>query len=307
MAPASRLSSEVVRLWRLRQQSRYRRLSTDLPRTLAAARNPEKDQRSELASTAAFVHLYNTASSLAARLGSPELAAIAADRAVQTAETSQNALLRAAAAYRLANILLAAGQLDSAGDVAVRAADGLRCDMTVSRSHTATWGALLATASLATARMQAPAEAWELLGASRVAADLLTTEHADLFSIFGPANWSMHAVHVAAELGDGAQAIRRAEAVFPERLPAFLTERRTYLLLGTARGHVQRRNLDAALAVLLTAERAAPEELRHSTQARMLVSGMLTANPRRNEQLAGLFARITTAVAQEHEDDDAAE
>lgn len=75
------------------------------------------------------------------------------------------------------------------------------------------WGAPLATAALAAARAHAPAQAWELLGASKVAADLLGTEQADMFSIFGPVNWLIHAVKVAADLSDGTQAIRRAGQV----------------------------------------------------------------------------------------------
>lgn len=76
-----------------------------------------------------------------------------------------------AAAYRMANVLLSAGHLGSARILAIRAADRLRPVMTATFSHTSMWGALLATAAQAAARDHAAAEAWELLGASKVAAD----------------------------------------------------------------------------------------------------------------------------------------
>jgi hypothetical protein len=104
-----------------------------------------------------LTHLYNAASSLPKALGSLELAGIAADRAVRTASGTGDPLLGGAAAYRLANVLLPAGQFASAQALAIGAADRLRPVMTATKSHTAMWGALLATAAQAAARAQAPA------------------------------------------------------------------------------------------------------------------------------------------------------
>lgn len=291
------LAEQALHAWKLRQACRYRKLAGDLPQALVEARNapvgPGEDRH--LSGLAALTHLYNTASSLAARLGSPELAGIAADRAVQAADGSGDPLLRGAAAYRLANVLMAAGQHGPARAIAIGAADRLRPVMTASRSHTAMWGALLATAALAAARARAAAEAWELLGGSKVAADQLGTEHADLFSIFGSANWLIHAVNVAADLGNGTEAVRRAERVPAGQLPAFLAERRTFLLLGKARGHALCNDVTAATTVLLDAEQAAPEEVRHNSAARSLISDLLAGGPVRNEQLRGLAARMSDA------------
>ena len=49
-------------------------------------------------------------------------------------------------------------------------------------------------------------------------------------------------MNIAADLGDGAEAIRRAELVPIGQLPPFLTERRVFLLLGAARAHAQQNN-----------------------------------------------------------------
>jgi hypothetical protein len=294
-SPRDRLADDAIRIWKLRQAARYRELTTELPHALALARRSEGSPVAERrpAGRAVLTHLYNAASSLAKNLGSFELAGIAADRAVQAAARTADPLLAGAAAYRLANVLLSAGQLDPARSVAIGAADRLRPVMTATASHISMWGALLATAAQAAAREHAAAEAWELLGASRVAADLLPSEQADLFSVFGPASWLIHAVSIAADLGDGTEAVRRASLVPAGRLPPLLAERRTFLLLGKARGHALRNDVTAATETLLEAEQAAPEEVRHSAEARSLLSSLLSASLGRSKELHELEARMT--------------
>jgi len=294
----SDLAAPALHMWRLRQTARYADLAGDLPRLLAkalASEMPSEEDR-ELAWVTALTHIYNAASSLAKALGSLELAGIAADRAVRLAGAhGEDPLLAGAAAYRLANVMLSAGQLNLAGVIAVNAADKLRPVTAQSRSHTAIWGALLATAAQAAARRLAQADAWELLGASKVAADMLETDQADMFSIFGPVSWLMHAVNIAADLGDGAEAIRRAARVPAESLPSFLAERRIFLLLGWARGHVLCGDVASASRTLLDAERAAPEEIQHNPDARSLVTTLLTTTVVRNEPLCALAARMGDA------------
>jgi hypothetical protein len=292
------LADEAVRIWKLRQAARYRELAVGMPEALTRARSREAEPDASWSPTglAALAHLYNAASSLAKNLGSFELAGIAADRAVRTADRTGDPLLAGAAAYRLANVLLSAGHNGSARALAVSAADRLRPVLTATASHTAMWGALLATAAQAAGREHAAAEAWELLGASKVAAGLLPGEQADLFSVFGPASWLVHAVNIAADLGDGAEATRRAAQIPAGRLPPMLAERRAFLLLGKARGHALRADLTAATETLLEAEQAAPEEFRHNTEARKLVLQLLTAGPRPGTLLRELAARTITEV-----------
>jgi hypothetical protein len=294
-SPPDRMADEAVRIWKLRQAAQYQKLTAALPQALTRARSNENASAGEGSTTAlaALTHLYNAASSVAKSLGSFELAGIAADRAVLAADRTGDRLLAGAAAYRMANVLLSAGQFGSARVVAITAADRLRPVMTATASHTSMWGALLATAAQAAARDHSAAEAWELLGASKVAADLLPAEHADLFSIFGPVSWLIHGVNVAADLDDGAEAVRRAAQVPLSRLPSFLSERRTFLLLGKARGHALRSDMTSATDTLLAAEQAAPEEIRHNLEARLLVSRLLSATTARNKPLHELAARMS--------------
>ncbi len=234
---------------------------------------------------------------MAKSLDAFELAGIAADRAVQAASRASDPLLAGAAAYRLANVLLSAGQLEPARILAISAADRLRPVMTATASHTSMWGALLATAAQATAKAQSAAEAWELLGSAKVAADLLASEQADLFSIFGTASWLIHAVSISADLGDGTEAVRRASLIPAGQLPSFLAERRTFLLPGKARGHALCNDVASAAATLLEAEQAAPREIRNNADARRLVSHLLSSSPARHRSLLELESRMTRDLA----------
>lgn len=287
------LAGQATRMWRLRQEARYRQLAADLPAVLMLARGCEADLPRDRRVAAVLTHLYNAASSLAKTSGSPELAGIAADRAMRAAGGTGDPLLSGAAAYRLANVLLSAGHLESARTLAVTAADQLCPVLNATRSHTAMWGALLATAALASARAGDAAQARELLGASKVAADLLgSAEQADLYSIFGPANWLIHAVNVAADTGDGAGAVARAGLIPAGKLPAHLAERRTFLLLGKARGHALCGDLESAAAALLDADHAAPEEVRRNPDARSLTLYLMESGAVPAEAVRALAARL---------------
>jgi hypothetical protein len=63
------------------------------------------------------------------------------------------------------------------------------------------------------------------------------------------------------------------------RLPSFLAERRTFLLLGKARGHALCNDETSVTDTLPEAEQAAPEEVRHNPEARSLVSRLMPAGP----------------------------
>jgi hypothetical protein len=81
----------------------------------------------------------------------------------------------------------------------------------------------------------------------------------------------------ATELGDGREALRRAERTDPGRLPAVLLERRSTLLIDMARAQHMRRDTAAAGETLIEAERIAPLEVRYSGAARGLLGELLSA------------------------------
>jgi transcriptional regulator with XRE-family HTH domain len=265
------LGRAVMRAWELRQSSQYARLGsllTDLMR--------DADRQGD---AAASVHVHNMASSLLKRLGAFEMAAVVADRAYLAARESGSPLLIGAAKLRVANVYLAASRLGEAVAVAAAAADELPPRSASAPEEAATFGALLLTAAVAAAQMGEAAQAWEFLGHARAATAVSDREHADLHAVFGPVNLAVHGVQVATELGDGREALRRAERTDPAAMPAVLLERRATLLIDIARAQHMQGDHASAAETLSEAERVAPLEVRYSGAARTLVGDLLAARP----------------------------
>jgi len=289
------LTERVQEAWQLRQRSQYLTLGELLPGLIveaqAAAEGMSGDDR--LVALRLLAHAYNATSSVLNRFGDPQLAVIAADRAIQTAKAVDEPLLVAASAYRLANVFLPAGRLIEAKETATSAAALLEPGLDSSDAQLATWGGLLLTAALATARRGEWGETWELMGEAKAAARRLGADHVDLHTIFGPTNVAIHGVQVAIELGDGKEALRRATQVDAARLPPYLVERRTHFLIDVARGHRQRADAAASVATLLQAEEVAPEEVRDNPAARNLIAELLRRERRAaTPQLRELAARV---------------
>jgi hypothetical protein len=98
---------------------------------------------------------------------------------------------------------------------------------------------------------------------------------------------------VAAELGDGGEVLRRARSIDSARLPPYLLERRTHLMIDVARGHANRADDPASVATLLEAERLAPEEVRYNPIASELITVLLKRERRAaTPGLRDLSARI---------------
>lgn len=284
----AQLEGDVMRAWELRQSSEYARLGellTDLLRDVASRKGDPVPA----------VHAYNLASSLAKSLGAHEVSAVLADRAYQTARQHGSPLLIGAAKMRVANVYLAAGRHAEAIAVAVAAAEDLPPRSDSSAEEIATFGTLVLTAAVSAARMGEAAQAWEFLGHARAATAYRDRDHADLYAVFGPANLAIHGVQVATDLGDGREALRRAERTDPGRLPDVLRERRTTLLIDIARAqHMQRDNASAG-ETLLEAERVAPLEVRYSGPARGLLGELLSAG-RVSGGLREMAARLNVAA-----------
>jgi tetratricopeptide (TPR) repeat protein len=231
------LDRQVKRAWQLRQKAQYVALGDLLPGLLAdaelATRELPEPQRGH--AVRLLVHAYNATSAMLKRLGDAELASIASDRAIQAAQGLGDPLLVASAYYRLANVFLPAGRLAEAKEIARSAADLLEPGLASSRAQLAAWGGLLLTAALASARQGEWAETWELFGEAKTASRRLGHDYADLHTIFGPTNLAIHGVQLSVELGDGREALRRAEQVDPDRLPPSLLERRSHFLIDVAR------------------------------------------------------------------------
>ncbi|HSV64948.1 MAG TPA: helix-turn-helix transcriptional regulator [Mycobacteriales bacterium] len=273
----SDLATRVTMAWELRQRASYAALGGHLavliPEIEASAASVGSDDHEAVLRLA--VHTYNAASSLLKRLGDCELALLAADRAVRTATALDDPVLSAAASYRLANVMLCAARFDATRDVALHAADSIEPGKAQAPLSLASWGGLLLTAAVATARSGDEPGAWELIGEARTASRMLGVEYADIHTIFGPTNVALHSVQVVVELGNGQDAVARAERVDVDRLPASLVERRGQFLIDMAHGYSLTGDDGEATFALMRAEQTAPEEVRFNPAAHQLVHTLL--------------------------------
>lgn len=284
----ARLERDVQRAWELRQASEYARLGDLLTDLL-------QDVSSRQSDAVPAIHAYNLASSLCKGIGAHEMSAVFADRAYQASRQHGNPLLIGAAKMRVANVYLAAGHYAEAIAVAAGAAEDLPPRSDSPAEEIAAFGSLVLTAAVAAARKGEAAQAWEFLGHAKAATAFYDRDHADLYAVFGPANLAIHGVQIATDLGDGREALRRAQRADPGRLPAVLRERRTTLLIDIARAqHIQRDNASAS-ETLLEAERVAPLEVRYSGAARRLLGELLTAG-RPSGELRKMAERLNIAA-----------
>jgi hypothetical protein len=97
------------------------------------------------------------------------------------------------------------------------------------------------------------------------------------------------------DLGDGREALRRAEKVDVGQMPPVLLERRSTLLIDTARSQHMRRDYAASGDTLLEAEHVAPLEVRYNGIAHRLL-GKLLAGSRSSAELREMATRLRVAA-----------
>ena len=262
-APAvSAVRTEARKAWELAHTGRYADLS-DLLRGLVpdletAARAVEEEQRAEVFELMAAT--YQACSAALAKLGEPEAAWIAADRAMTAAERAGNPLLVAAGAFRLVFVFITARHYGQAEETARTAAEALwlLADQGDPQAMSL-WGGLTLQRAVVAARLNDPDTAYDQLERARQVAGRLGEGRNDYNTEFGPANVGLQEVAIAVDLGDAGRALRAAAAVDTSGLSA---ERRAGLLIEVARAHAQRRQADEAVAALFHAEQITPELVR---------------------------------------------
>jgi hypothetical protein len=294
-APAlSTLRSRARRAWELTHAGRYTEL-TDLLRGLVpdletAARAVTEDQRAEVYELMAGT--YQACSAALAKLGEPEAAWIAADRAMAAAERAGNPLLVAAGAFRLVFVFIAARHYDQAEETARTAAEALWPLAGQDNPQAMSlWGGLTLQRAVIAARVNDPDTAYGQLERAGQVAGRLGEGHNEFNTEFGPANVGLQEVAIAVDLGDAGRALRAAAAVDTSGLSA---ERRARLLIETARAHAQRRQASEAVATLLRAEQITPELVRSHPLVRQLVSDLLTMQDPPAADLRDLARRLTS-------------
>jgi tetratricopeptide (TPR) repeat protein len=294
-APAlSTLRTKARKAWELTHAGRYTELSELLrglvPDLETAARAVPGDQRAEVFELMAAT--YQACSAALAKLGEPDAAWIAADRAMAAADRAGNPLLVAAGAFRLVFAFINARRYDQADETTRTAAEALRpmADQGTPQAMSL-WGGLILQRAVIAAHLNDPDTAYGHLEQASQVAGRLGEGHNEYNTEFGPANVRLYEIAVAVELGDAGRALRAAAAVDTSGLSA---ERRARMLIDVARAHSQRRQVREAVAALLQAEAITPEQVRSHSLVRQLTSDLMTMQDPPGAELRDLARRLTS-------------
>jgi transcriptional regulator with XRE-family HTH domain len=278
LEPAA-LAGQVADAWHIydHHKARYARLGPVLPGLLGNAHRTARTAGT-VEATRSLVEVYHLLQVFLKRLAEPELARLAADRALTLATDTGDLTLMGASAWNLGAILLNRGEGDLALDLA-RQMIGMMTPIPddVDPEYVSVYGALHLIAVIATARCgQAGQTAlgWQYLDQARAVAARLGTDRNHWRTSFGPTNVGMHAVHLAGEEGDSIAALRYADDV--EIVPGVLPlERTTRYLIEVMQANRLRKDDLGTLYMLKEIEAQSPEEIKYFPVAREAIRDLL--------------------------------
>jgi tetratricopeptide (TPR) repeat protein len=228
-----------------------------------------------------YVTTYSMAARVLTKLGSADLAQLAADRCANAALEADSLEAQGVAAYQVICALLRADRPEDAENLAVKMATRIsRHAQSDDPSLVSVTGALWLISAVIAGRRTDRGEAYRRLDHAERMADLLGHDANFAWTAFGPMNVAIHRVSVAAELGDAGEALQLAAAVDPDALPAGLNSRRAQVYLDLAWAQAQRKRDSEAILYLLEGERVAPSAIRYNVVVREMVREMLTRSKR---------------------------
>ncbi|MFE7286698.1 helix-turn-helix domain-containing protein [Streptomyces noursei] len=257
------------------QASRYgfatRRLPFVLADALAASRAYSGHEAEEAHALLALA--YHGAAMVLGKLGEPELAWIAADRGLAAAQSSGRSEVTGSLFRAVTHCLLATGRFTAAVQLVNGAAAVMQPELgDANNEYLSVYGTLFLAGAMAAARADDRATTQTFLREADEAAQRLGTDANHMWTAFGPTNVAIHCVATAGELGDIQIAADLGSRIDTTALPV---ERRVRHSLEVARALSSWNRTDEALAVLLEAEQAAPEQVRHHYLSRELVIGWI--------------------------------
>jgi tetratricopeptide (TPR) repeat protein len=280
--------------WSDYQGGRIGKVVAALPRLIKTAQQMESasgggDYKRRCAAVSARIH--HLAATTLSKVGESDLAWIAAERAMQAADTADDPLVLASAARSGTHALLAVGRFEDALELGDAAARWLTPRMDEGDAAALSlYGMLRLRSATAAARHQDRGIANELLGKAEAAAESLGEDANYWQTGFGPTNVALHRVSAGLDLGDISSVVERGEidtAVLP-------VERQVMHLIDIARALSLVAKDEDALQVLLTAEEKSPQLVRHSAIAREVVRTMY----RRAPVTAGKKSSLLLALAE---------
>jgi len=285
-----RLRERVEQAKKLRHAGRYEPVGVVVPELLMDARATAAAADASHAWWC-LAGAYQVTSALLRTVGEVELAWIAADRGIATAQRSGDPFMVSVSECVLALVLLRAGLLDDAGAVCSDGADRLAPVAGSPLAAWTMWGALQLTEAVAAARRQELPHVARLLRDARAGAKRVGPGPKPYWAAFGPANVEAYEITIALEAGDVSEALRIADRLDVEELSS--PERRAETCVTVAHAHSLRNDDPAAVSMLLEAERHAAQEVRYSVLAHTLVRVCLSRERKsRTPALRALAERI---------------
>lgn len=240
-------------------------LTERLRAALAASQGAEQDR---LHALNAYAH--RNLAGLMQRMERPDLALVAAGKALDSAHLSGQPVVVANAARTVTGALSGAGTTDAARELATAIAQDYAHDLVSSEDGIAAFGSLLLFAAGVEASAAAPAATRDLLDEAEDTAGRLDAYHMGLFVEFGQAKVDMYRMETELALGNPGLVIEVAQALNLNSLgpvhqaTAAITMARASLMLGRPA---------EALTALLKASALAPGEFRvRPTVVRALTS-----------------------------------
>ncbi|MGP4112838.1 helix-turn-helix domain-containing protein [Streptomyces sp. 4N509B] len=274
---AGELDQHVRDAWSVyeTQTERYGPVGERLPRLLAEAyltlrKSTGPDEMSAVRSLVSLLHLHQV---FLRRVGERKLSLIAADRAMQIADETEDPALIAASAWNVCGILTSSGDVRESLDLARSTIDHCRPGDDATPDHLSAFGALHLAAVIAAVRSTNAPAAWDLLREAGTVADRLGRDRNDWHTSFGPCNVRMHGVHLAAEEGDAHEALRLADDV--EVNPELPLERRTRYLVEVMHSHRLTGDDFGTIYMLRRILEESPEEIAYFTLVREAVVALL--------------------------------
>jgi transcriptional regulator with XRE-family HTH domain len=280
-------------IWTAYQDARFGYVIMRLNQVLPIAYvSTQQTASSPTEATRCLAYLYQAAASVLVKLGDLDLARLCADRGDLAVQTIDDPIAFASLQRSIAHTLLSNGQYEDA--IAV-VEDGLAGAKPLrSPAGLSLRGTFGFVGAVAAARAGDRVEAARFLRRADALAAALGQDANYVWTAFGPTNVAMHRVTVAAELGDVRQAAELGKQLDVSRLPR---ERRVRHQLEVARALSRIARQDEALATVLSAEQAAPEQVRRHFLTHELVLQWVRERKRRpTPELIGLSQRLGHTV-----------
>lgn len=285
-APVPALRAATIRARDDFQAARYDRLTATLPRLIATANatrdGADGDERA--AASTLLADAYIAAANLMIKLNDDPLAWTVADRALQAAQAGGDPLTLADARRAVATVMRRTGRHARARDLLVSAARDIEPRGHASPGQLSMYGTLLEVAAYTAAVDGSRAAATEFIGEAQATATRLGPDANHRFTAFGPANVALYQVSIAQVLGDSGTAIEHAKTLCPATIPT--AERQGRYWIDVARAYHQWGKPEPCFRALLSAERAAPAEVRYRPPVHQITEDLLRAD--RRHALTGL-------------------